>query len=159
LKTETNIKSAFSQHAYSYFEFLNAAKRAENSNPGISKLFKSLAESEKIVAQNLFVLISGETDFEQNIMNGIDDLTYQTTQFYPTVINQAEMDASAREAAMFRATEKVGKNLTALLKNALDNPYRNTPFHICGICGNVTMELPNTCTVCSSTSDKFIRIE
>jgi len=108
LKTETSIKSAFSQHAYSYFDFLHASKGTETSNPGLSRLFKALAESEKIVAQNLFTLISGETDFEHDIMTGIDDLTYQTTQFYPTVINQAEIDDS-KAAALFKAAERIGK--------------------------------------------------
>jgi rubrerythrin len=163
VKTDDNLMAAFKGECNAYMKYIAYARAAENEGQGqIAKLFRAIAEAERIHALNHFAIMGGSSGTEQDLSSAIDSEAYEFTQMYPAFIQQADQDANSRAAASFRGASAVEKIHNALLSNALKSLGRNKEedYYICTICGNtVAGELPDKCTVCGAASDKFRFVE
>ncbi len=163
MKTNDNLKTAFEGECKAYMKYIAFARAAENKGRGrIAKLFRAIAEAEKIHALNHFVVMGGSSSVEQNISSAIDSETYEFTQMYPAFIQQAEQDSNSRAAASFRGASAVEKIHNGLLNDALGSLGRNREedYYVCTACGNtVPGGLPDKCTVCGAASDRFRFVE
>lgn len=163
MKTDDNLKVAFEGECKAYMKYNAFARVAEKERQGqIAKLFRALAEAEKIHALNHFTVMGESGKVEQNTTSAIDSETYEFTQMYPAFIRQAEQDSHSRAAASFKGASAVEKIHSGLLSDALASLGRSKErdYYVCTVCGNtVAGELPDRCTVCRATSDKFRFVE
>ncbi|MEE8417497.1 MAG: rubrerythrin family protein [candidate division Zixibacteria bacterium] len=163
MKTDDNLKVAFEGECKAYMKYNAFARAAEKEGQGqIAKLFRALAEAEKVHALNHFAVMGESGKVEQNTTSAIDGETYEFTQMYPAFIRQAEQDSHSRAAASFRGASAVEKIHGGLLSDALASLGRSKEedYYVCTICGNtVRGAMPDKCAVCRATSDKFRFVE
>lgn len=163
MKTNDNLKTAFEGECKAHMKY-NAFARAakKEGHAQIAKLFRAIAEAEKIHALNHFAVMGESGKVEQNTTSAIDAETYEFTQMYPAFIRQAEQDSQSRAAMSFRGAATVEKIHGGLLNDALASPGRSKDedYYVCSICGNtVRGAMPDKCSVCSAGSDKFKFVE
>ncbi len=163
MKTDDNLKAAFEGECKAYMKYIAFAKAAENEGQGqIAKLFRAIAEAEKVHALNHFAIMGESGSVEQNTTSAIDAETYEFTQMYPAFIRQAEHDSHARAEASFKGASAVEKIHSGLLSDSLASPGRSKEedYYVCTICGNtVPGAIPGKCAVCGTASDKFRFVE
>lgn len=163
MKTDDNLKAALEGESKAYMKYIAFARAAEKEGLGqIAKLFRALAEAEKVHALNHFAVMGESGRVEQNTTSAIDSETYEFTQMYPAFIRQAEHDSNARAAASFRGASAVEKIHSSLLSDALASIGRSkeVDYYVCTICGNtVRGAMPDKCAVCGAASDKFRFVE
>jgi rubrerythrin len=163
VNTDDNLKTAFSAEAMAYMKYSAFANVAEKEGlVQAAKFFRSLAEAEKVHAMNHLALMNEKTDTEQNIMNSIDNETYEFTQTYPSFIKQADNDGNSLAAAIFKQAMAVERSHGNLLSGLLENfrKDREYAYYICTVCGNITERYaPERCPICNSAREKFKAIE
>jgi rubrerythrin len=163
VKTDDNLKAAFEGECKAYMKYLAFAGAAEKEGQRqIAKLFRALAEAEKVHALNHFAIMGEARGVEQNATSAVDSETYEFTQMYPAFIKQAEQDSHSRAAASFRGASAVEKIHSGLLNNALSSigRSREEDYYVCTVCGNtVPGTMPDKCSVCGAASDKFKFVE
>lgn len=163
MKTDDNLKTAFEGECRAYMKYNAFARAAENEGQRqIAKLFRAMAEAEKIHALNHLAVMEESGGIEQNITSAIDSETYEFTQMYPVFIRQAGQDSHSRAAMSFRGAATVEKIHSGLLNDALGSLDRNQEedYYVCTVCGNtVAGMMPDKCSVCGVASDKFKFVE
>ncbi len=163
MKTDDNLKAAFEGECKAYMKYMAYSKAAEKEGQKqIARLFRAIAEAERIHALSHFAVMEGSGSVEQNTTSAIDSETYEFTQMYPAFIRQADQDSQARAAASFRGASAVEKIHSNLLSHALRSLGRSKEedYYVCTVCGNtVRGTLPGKCAVCSAGSEKFNFVE
>ena len=163
MKTDDNLKAALEGECKAYMKYIAFARAAEKEGHGqIAKLFRALAEAEKVHALNHFAVMGESGGVEQNTTSAIDSETYEFTQMYPAFIRQADQDSHARAAASFSGASAVEKIHSGLLSDALASLGRSKEedYYVCTVCGTtVRGAMPVKCTVCSAAGDKFRFVE
>lgn len=163
MKTDDNLKAAFAGESQAYMRYLGFARAAEREgNKQVARLFRALAEAEKIHALNHLAVMGEVGKTEHNLSGGIDGETYEFTQMYPSFIAQAERDGNSRAALSFRGASTVEKIHGNLLKDALNNLGREkeTAYYVCSVCGNtVAGDAPDKCPVCGAAREKSRLVE
>jgi rubrerythrin len=161
--TEQNLKTAFMGESQAYMKYSAFAAKAEKEgHRQVARLFRAIAEAEKVHALNHFAVMGGSGDTSSNITSAIDGETYEFTQMYPGFIEQAEQEESSRAAASFRAASAVEKIHSNLYNKALKNLDRNKEedYYVCSVCGNtVAGAIPDKCEVCGAAAGKFRFVE
>lgn len=161
--TDDNLKAAFEGECKAYMKYIAFARAAEKEGQKqIAKLFRAIAEAEKVHALNHFAIMGESGSVEQNTTSAIDAETYEFTQMYPAFIRQADQDSNARAAASFRGASAVEKIHSSLLSDVLASLGRSKEedYYVCTICGNtVRGAMPGRCAVCSAAGEKFRFIE
>lgn len=163
LKTNDNLAAAFAEEAKAYFRYLACAQQAEKEgSKRIARLFRVLAEAEKIHALSYLAILNVTGDTEQNLSDAVDSESYELTQMYPAYLAQAEKDGQQRALVSFRTALKAERIHAALLTDALEKQgrERDVDFQICSSCGFIsTQNVPEKCPVCASSKEKFIKVE
>ncbi len=163
MKTDDNLQAAFEGECKAYMKYIAFARAAEKERHGqVAKLFRALAEAEKVHALNHFAVMGESGGVEQNTTSAIDSETYEFTQMYPAFIRQADQDSNPRAAASFRGASTVEKIHSSLLSDSLASLGRSKEedYYVCTICGNtVRGAMPDKCAVCGTASEKFRFVE
>ena len=160
LGTNDNLKTAFDGESKAHMRYLAYAATADRQgHKQAAKLFRALAESERVHAQN-HLLASGEGgETEDNISSAIDGETYEFTQMYPSFINQAEKEGNQRAVASFRAAMAAEKAHAVLLSALLEHSGREDDYYVCSVCGQtVTGNAPNKCPACGASGSKLKQV-
>jgi rubrerythrin len=163
VRTKGNLLTAFQGESQAYMKYSAYAARAEKEgHRQVARLFRAVAEAEKVHALNHFAVLEASGDTSANITAAIDGETHEFTQMYPGFIDQAEQEESSRAAASFRAASAVEKIHSNLYNNALRNLGRNKEedYYVCSVCGNtVAGGIPDKCEVCGGAADRFRYVE
>lgn len=163
MSTKKNLQTAFQGEAQAYMKYTAFAARAEKEgHRQVARLFRAVAEAEKVHALNHFTVMGRAGDTTANITAAIDGETYEFTQMYPGFIEQAEQDESSRAAASFREASAVEKIHSNFYNHALKNLGRNREedYYVCSICGNtVAGGIPDRCEICGAAAVKFKYVE
>jgi rubrerythrin len=162
--TQDNLKEAFAGESQANRKYLAFAKQAEKDGfPNIAKLFRTTAEAERIHAEGHLGAMGGIGPTAENLQAAIDGETYEYTEMYPPMLQQAEADghkakrmfgyavnAEAVHAELYtRALEaaRQGKDLT------------ETKFYLCPICGHIEFgEPPDSCPICGAKAEKYVQV-
>ena len=160
--TIKNLKDAFAGESQANQKYRAFAKKAEKEGfANIARLFTATAEAERIHAEGHLKALEGIGSTANNLQAAIDGETYEFTEMYPPMFDQANAD-NHKAKRMFEyalKAEEVHAKLYALALEAVkQGKDLNIDFYLCPVCGNIEFgELPEECPVCGTKASKFIK--
>jgi rubrerythrin len=162
--TEDNLKNAFAGESQANRKYLAFAKQAEKDGlPNIAKLFRTAAEAETIHALGHFMALGGIGSTLDNLQAAIDGETYEYTEMYPPMLEQAEKDGH-KAARMFKFANDVEETHAKLYQAALDaakqgKDLETSDIYVCPICGHIEFGAPpEACPVCRAKAKMFVQV-
>jgi len=162
--TEDNLANAFAGESQANRKYLAFAEQAEKDGlPNIAKLFRTAAEAETIHAHGHLRAMGGVGSTVDNLQAAIDGETYEYTEMYPPMLEQAEKDGH-KAARMFKfanATEEAHANLykAALEAAKQGNDLDTSDIYLCPICGHIEFGTPpESCPVCGAKAKMFKQV-
>jgi rubrerythrin len=162
--TMENLREAFAGEGMANQRYRAFAKKAEQDGfPNLARLFRTTAEAERIHAEGHLKAMDGVGSSTENLELAIKNETYEYTEMYPPMLDQAEADGHkakrmfgytvqverihARRYAVALEAAKQGKDLT------------QAEFYLCPVCGNIEFGKPTEpCPVCGTLPDKFFQV-
>lgn len=163
MKTDKNLEDAFGGESKAHMTYLAFSGIAENEGlPRVARLFRAVAEAEKIHALNHLAAMKKVGTTANNLKTAIAGETYEFTEMYPGFIEQAETDSNSKALNSFKDASAVEKIHSVLYEDALSSPGASDtiPYYVCPVCGNtVAGERPERCEVCGAAGGKFIAFE
>ncbi|MCX6138949.1 MAG: rubrerythrin family protein [Ignavibacteriales bacterium] len=160
--TVENLKEAFAGESQANQKYRAFAKKAEQDGfPNIARLFLATAEAERIHAEGHLKSLDGVGTTEENLKAAIGGETYEFTEMYPPMVEQAEKEGHKAKRMFSYAVkaEAVHAKLYALaLQTAAEGKdLTEVEFYLCPVCGYIEFgKAPETCPVCGAKADKFI---
>jgi rubrerythrin len=162
-KTMNNIKEAFVGEAKAYFRLLAFAKRADKDGyTQIAKLFRVIAEAEKVHAQSNFRLLESVKSTEENLQSSFESETKVSGNVYPRLIKEAEEEGNKAAVIVFSHSRDVEDVHAKLYKSAMDGMVneKSIDYSVCQVCGYVAEgEPPDTCPICNAKKEMFLKVE
>lgn len=163
--TEANLKEAFSGESQANRKYSAFAKKAEADGfPVVARLFRAAAEAESIHAQGHLAAMDGIGSTLENLRVALAGETYEYTEMYPPMIEQAKADNHARARRMFEyasRAEAVHARLYALAMQAVEKgqDLDASAFYVCPVCGHIEIgQPPEKCPICSAKGEKFMKM-
>ena len=161
---EKRLKEAFAGESKAYVRNLAFAEKAKKDDlPQIEKLFRSVAEAERVHAAEYLKYMEGVIgDTEENLKAAFENEIKANTEIYPPLIKEA-FDLNRDDLAKsFSRSKDVEERHSKLYKDALSamTTDKEVTYHVCQVCGYVfDGDLPEECPVCRATSEYFKAIE
>jgi rubrerythrin len=162
--TQDNLANAFAGESQANRKYLAFAKQAERDGlPNIAKLFRTAAEAETIHAHGHLAAMGGVGTTTENLQSAINGETYEYTEMYPPMLEQAEADAH-KGKRMFDFALKAEAVHAKLYQMALEaakagKDLAETQFYLCPVCGHIELgSPPANCPICSAKGEKFIQV-
>lgn len=162
--TESNLKEAFAGESQANRKYLAFAKKAEQEGfANVARLFRTAAEAETIHAHGHLAAMGGVKSTAENLKAAVEGETYEFTQMYPPMIQQAEADGHQAKR-MFNFATKAEAVHAKLYQMALEavqqgKDLTETSFYLCPVCGHIELgKAPDSCPICSTKGEKFVRI-
>ena len=89
--TEENLKEAFAGESQANRKYLAFAKKAEKEGfSNVAKLFRTAAEAETVHAMAHLNALGSVKSTAENLQAAIDGETYESTEMYPPMAEQAK---------------------------------------------------------------------
>jgi rubrerythrin len=162
--TEDNLKTAFAGESQANRKYLAFAKKAEEEGyANIARLFRTAAEAETIHALGHFNALNGVGSTVENLKAAIAGETYEHTEMYPPMLQQAEAD-NHKAKRMFNLAAKAEAVHARLYQAALDTLMQGKDLseaniYLCPVCGHIEFgQPPETCPICNARRDRFIKM-
>ena len=162
--TIENLKEAFAGESQANQKYRAFAKKAERDGfPNIAKLFKTTAEAEKIHAEGHLGALDGIGSTVENLKDAIGGETYEYTEMYPPMLDQAEKDTH-KAKRMFKyaiGAEDVHSQLYKLALAAAEagKDLEETEFYLCPVCGHIEFGKPeDNCPICGALAAKYVKL-
>ena len=162
--TQANLKEAFAGESQANHKYMAFAQQADKDGlPNIARLFRTTAEAETIHAHGHLEAMGGIGATAQNLQAAIDGETYEYTEMYPPMLEQAEAEDHPAKR-MFAFAVKAEAVHARLYKLALEAARRGedlteTEFHLCPVCGHIEFgRPPASCPVCGVKAEKFVQV-
>ena len=162
--TEDNLKEAFAGESQAGRKYLAFAKKAEKDGlPNIARLFRTTADAERIHAEGHLAALGGIGSTAENLQGAIDGETYEYTEMYPPMLEQAEADGH-KAKRMFGYAVKAEAVHATLYGLALEAAKRGedlteTDFYLCPVCGHIEFgQAPGSCPICGTKAEKFVQV-
>jgi rubrerythrin len=159
--TIKNLKDAFAGESQANQKYRAFAKKAERDGfANVARLFQAAAEAERIHAEGHLKALEGIGSTAENLQGAIDGETYEYTEMYPPMFDQAQTDQH-KAKRMFEYAMKAEEVHAKLYKLALEAVQQgkdlDTDFYLCPVCGYIEFGKPTgECPVCGTKSEKFI---
>jgi len=161
-KTEGNLKEAFAGESQANRKYLAFAKKAEQEGfANIARLFRTAAEAETIHALGHLRAMGGVSSTVDNLRAAIEGETYEFTQMYPPMLEQAQVE-NHKAKQMFEYATKAEAVHAKLYKLALEaasqgKDLSESRFYLCPVCGHIELgSPPASCPICGVKGEKFI---
>jgi rubrerythrin len=162
--TENNLKEAFAGESQANRKYLAFAKKADQDGfPNVARLFRTAAEAETIHALGHFQAMGGVGTTIDNLRAAFDGETYEYTQMYPPMLQQAigEEHTAKRMFGYASKAEAVHAKLYQMAVDAVaqGKDLAETKFFLCPVCGHIEMgEPPASCPICGAKAERFIQV-
>ncbi|KAH3759955.1 rubrerythrin family protein [Pelomyxa schiedti] len=163
--TVENLKIAFAGESQANRKYLAFARKAEQEGfPVIAKLFRAAAEAETVHALGHFQNMGGVQSTLENLKTAVAGETYEFTEMYPPMLEQAQRENHPGKVMIGFATkaERVHANLfqTALDRLASGSDLETMEIWYCPVCGHIeyAREAPAKCPICGAPSTKFVKM-
>lgn len=157
-KTLNNLKEAFAGESQANRKYLAFAAKAEKEGyPNAARMFRAAAEAETIHAHAHLKAMKGIGSTAENLQEGITGETEEFVNMYPPMLEAAEAAGENEAARSFKfamQAEKVHAELYTRLLANLESKDELT-FHLCTVCGNVELTLPEKCSICNAGQKAF----
>ncbi|MGO8735537.1 MAG: rubrerythrin family protein [Terriglobia bacterium] len=162
--TENNLKLAFAGESQANRKYLAFSKKADQEGfSNVARLFRTAAEAETIHALGHLAAMGGVGSTVDNVRAAMGGETYEYTEMYPPMVEQAIAD-NPRAKRMFSYALKAEAVHARLYEMALEalqqgKDLTGVDFYLCPVCGNIEMgKAPDTCPICGTKGEKFIKM-
>jgi rubrerythrin len=162
--TEGNLKDAFAGESQANRKYLAFAKKAEQDGfPNVARLFRTTAEAETIHALGHLGALGGVGSTADNLRAAVAGETYEYTEMYPPMLQQAIAD-DHKAKRMFAYAVKAEAVHAKLYQMALDavaqgKDLSEVNIYLCPVCGNIEFgKPPDSCLICGVKGEKFVRV-
>ncbi len=162
--TQQNLATAFAGESQANRKYLAFARQAEKEGfSQVARLFRAAAEAETIHALGHFANMGGVGTTVQNLEAAVAGETYEFTEMYPPMVEQAKAEGhKARTLLDFaNRAEKVHAGLFAQALAALKagKDLSQMEVYLCPVCGDVEFGVPpDKCPICGAPAAKFQKI-
>jgi rubrerythrin len=162
--TQENLRQAFAGESQANRKYLAFARQAEKDGlPNIARLFRTAAEAETIHALGHLAALGGVAGTTANLQAAIDGETYEYTQMYPPMVEQAEREKHKGTRMMEYAAkaEAVHARLYQMALEAAQagHDLEQAEFYLCPSCGHIEIGRPTApCPICGAKPEKFARV-
>ena len=160
--TTKNLKEAFAGESQANQKYRAFAKKAEKDGfANVARLFLAAAEAERIHAEGHLKALDGVGSTADNLQAAIDGETYEFTEMYPPMLEQAEAEEHKKARRMFRYASEAEAVHAKLYKMALEAVQQGVDlevdFYLCPICGYIEFGEPSDpCPICGTKPEKFV---
>lgn len=161
--TESNLKDAFAGESQANRRYLAFAKKAEQEGfANVARLFRTAAEAETIHALAHLGALGGIGSTADNLRAAFAGETYEYTEMYPPMLQQAIAD-DHRAKRMFGYAIKAEAVHAKLYQMALEAVAQGmdlaeAKFYLCPVCGHIELgEPPASCPICGTKAEKFLQ--
>ena len=162
--TEDNLKEAFAGESQANRKYVAFARQAEKDGfANVAKLFRTAAEAETIHAMGHFNAMGGVGTTAQNLQAAIDGETYEYTEMYPPMLQQAEGEEH-KAKRMFNLASKAEAVHAQLYKQALEAVQQGkdldvADIYLCPVCGHIEFgQAPESCPICGTKGEKYVQV-
>lgn len=162
--TVDNLKAAFAGESQAFQKYLAFAKEAEKAGlPNIAKLFRTTAQAERLHAEGHLTALGGISGTAENLEAAIGGETYEHTEMYPPMLEQAEKDDHPAKR-MFGYALKAEQVHAVLYRQALE-AVRNgkdlgeSEIWLCPVCGHIELgKAPGQCPICGAKGSQYVQV-
>jgi rubrerythrin len=162
--TESNLKEAFAGESQANRKYLAFAKKAEREGfAHVARLFRTAAEAETIHALGHLAAMEGVGSTADNLRAAIAGETYEYTEMYPPMLEQAIAD-DHRAKRMFGYATKTEAVHAKLYQMALEavaqgKDLSEAKFYLCPVCGHIELgTAPASCPICGAKGERFLQV-
>jgi rubrerythrin len=162
--TLDNLKEAFAGESQANRKYLAFARKAEQEGfANVAQLFRTAAEAETIHALAHLGAMEGVKSTLENLRAAVAGETYEYTEMYPPMLQQA-LEDDHRAKRMFGYALKVEAVHAKLYQMALEavelgKDVTDNSFYLCPICGHIELgKAPDSCPICGAKGEKFLRV-
>lgn len=159
--TIKNLKEAFAGESQANQKYRAFAKKAEQEGfVNVARFFRTASEAERIHAEGHLKALEGIGSTAENLQAAIDGETYEFTEMYPPMLEQAEIDEHKAKRMFGYAVEAEAVH-AKLYKLALEAVQQGkdleVDFFLCPVCGYIEFGKPReNCPICGTKANKFI---
>jgi rubrerythrin len=163
--TLDDLKTAFAGESQANRKYIAYARKAEQEGyPKAARLFRAAAEAETIHALGHLDAMGGVRSTQENLKDAFSGETYEYTQMYPPMLEQAKKE-NHKARTMFgfavRAEEvhaRLYQKASESLRDGKD--IDADEIYLCPSCGYLEPGKPKAkCPICGATAERFRRIE
>jgi rubrerythrin len=162
--TEENLKEAFAGESQANRKYLAFAKKAEKEGfSNIAKLFRTAAEAETVHAMAHLNALGSVGSTAENLQAAIDGETYEFTEMYPPMAEQAKAD-NHKAQRMFEWAVKAEEIHAQIYAKALEavaqgKDLAEANIYLCPVCGHIELgDPPDKCPICGVKKAVFIQV-
>ena len=162
--TKDNLKEAFAGESQANQKYRAFAKKAEKEGfVNVAKLFCTTAEAERLHAEGHLSALDGIGSTVENLKAAIGGETYEFTEMYPPMLEQAEQE-NHKAKRMFKYAVEAEKVHAQLYKLALEAVEKGkdldvSEFYLCPNCGHIEFGKPEkNCPICGTIASKYVKV-
>ena len=162
--TQEDLAVAFAGESQANRKYLAFARQADKEGmPQIAKLFRAAAEAETLHALGHLANMGGVRSTLENLKAAVAGETYEYTEMYPPMVEQAKAEGHRAKTMLGFANEaeKVHARLFREALAALEagKDLSKMDVYLCPVCGDVEFgELPEKCPICGAPKAKYEKI-
>lgn len=163
--THDNLSEAFAGESQANQKYRAFAKKAEREGfINVAKLFQTTAEAERIHAEGHLQALDGIGSTLENLQKAISGETYEFSEMYPPMLEQAEKE-NHKAKRMFNyavKAENVHAKLYSLALKAVQEgkDLEISEFYLCPVCGHIEFGKPtDKCPICGLQAEKYIQLK
>jgi len=160
---EKRLKEAFGAESKAHVRIKAfAAKADQEGYPEAAKLFRAVAEAERVHANEYLKYMEGVVGpTEENLKAAFESEMRAQSEGYAPLIKEALALKREDLAWSFIRSRDVEQRHAKLYKDALSAmaAERHVDYYVCQVCGYVfDGPLPDECPVCKATRDNFDKV-
>jgi len=162
--TNENLGTAFTGESQANRKYLAFARQAEKEAlPQIARLFRAAAEAETIHALAHLANMGGVGTTLQNLQAAVAGETYEFTEMYPPMLEQAKAEGHKAKTMLgfANAAERVHARLFAQALEAMKagKDLSQMEVFLCPVCGDVEFGVPpEKCPICGAPAARFQKV-
>ncbi len=162
--TTENLATAFAGESQANRKYLAFARQAEKEGlPQIAKLFRAAADAETIHAHAHLANMGGVGTTLQNLEAAVKGETYEFTEMYPPMVEQAKAEGH-KARTMLDFANRAEQVHAGLFRQALDamrsgKDLSQMDVYLCPVCGDIEFgEAPAKCPICGAPRAKYEKL-
>jgi rubrerythrin len=162
--TNENLAVAFAGESQANRKYLAFARAAEKEgHPQIARLFRAAADAETIHALAHLTNMGGVGSTLENLKAAVAGETYEYTEMYPPMVEQARKEGHKGKVMLGFANE-AEKVHARLFREALEamqagKDLSTMDVYLCPVCGDLEFgPPPERCPICGAPQGRYQKI-